>query len=65
MKRVGFADKKEETLLGWDTNSATRPAMLQQLKEAIDKHLIRLYDETTVQELFSYGTSYCLAVVSD
>lgn len=55
-KRVGFADKKEETLLGWDTNSASRPAMLQQLKDAIDKHVIRIYDKETVKELFSFVT---------
>jgi len=56
MKRQGFVDGKEETLLGWDTNSASRPAMLQQLKEAIDTHVLKLYDKETVQELFSFVT---------
>lgn len=56
MKRLGFAEKKEETLLGWDTNSASRPAMLQQLKEAIDKHVLKIYDENTVKEMFSFIT---------
>jgi hypothetical protein len=40
--------------LGWDTNSATRPIMLQMLKEAIDKKLIKLYDKLTINELFSF-----------
>ena len=40
--------------LGWDTNSATRPVMLSQLKEAIDATLITLYDRPTINELFSF-----------
>lgn len=40
--------------IGWETNSATRDKMLIDLKEAIDKQLIRIYDETTIQELFSF-----------
>jgi len=40
--------------IGWETNSATRNKMLIDLKEAIDKKLIRIYDETTIQELFSF-----------
>lgn len=40
--------------LGWDTNSATRPAMLSMLKEAIDNRLIRIYDKPTITEMFSF-----------
>jgi hypothetical protein len=40
--------------IGWDTNSATRPEMLAQLKDAIDKHLIEIYDKETVEELMSF-----------
>lgn len=40
--------------LGWDTNSATRPAMLGVLKEGIDNKLIKLYDRATVNEMFSF-----------
>jgi len=40
--------------LGWDTNSATRPIMLQMLKEAIDKKLLRVYDKPTINEMFSF-----------
>lgn len=40
--------------LGWTTNSATRPAMLSMLKEAIDTRLLRLYDRPTINEMFSF-----------
>lgn len=40
--------------LGWDTNSATRPAMLAMLKQAIDAKLITLYDRPTITEMFSF-----------
>ena len=40
--------------LGWDTNSATRPAMLTMLKDAIDNQLITIYDRPTVTEMFSF-----------
>lgn len=52
---VGTTDMIENAVkLGWDTNSATRPAMLGMLKEAIDKTLIRIYDKPTVNEMFSF-----------
>jgi hypothetical protein len=56
MPRVGNVDVQEEIKLGWDTNTATRPAMLQQLKEAIDNHVLRIYDKSTINELFSFVT---------
>lgn len=40
--------------LGWDTNSATRPAMLSMLKDCIDKTLLKIYDKPTVNEMFSF-----------
>lgn len=40
--------------LGWDTNLATRPKMLQELKEAIEGRLLHLYHRQTVQEMFSF-----------
>jgi hypothetical protein len=42
--------------LGWDTNTATRPKMLQDGKEAIDGQLLRIYDKPTVTEMFSFVT---------
>lgn len=40
--------------LGWDTNIATRPKMLQELKDAIEGRMLHLYDEATVNEMFSF-----------
>jgi len=40
--------------IGWETNSATRPKMLSDLKEAIDHKLIKIYDRATIEELFSF-----------
>ena len=52
---LGTTDITEnDTRLGHDTNSATRPTMLAQLKDAIDNKLIRLYDGLTVEEMFSF-----------
>lgn len=54
-KTRGTTSGIEETRkLGWDTNSATRPAMLSDLKQAIDKQLIKLYDRQTINEMFSF-----------
>lgn len=40
--------------LGWDTNSATRPKMLAELKDAIEGNLLHIYHRPTVNELFSF-----------
>lgn len=40
--------------LGWDTNTATRPKMLQDLKNAIESGLMHLYHRQTLDELFSF-----------
>lgn len=54
MPTYGSIDNGLPTRIGWDTNSATRPKMLQDLKEAIDTRTIRLYDKLTVNELFTF-----------
>ena len=54
MPNIGMINPSEPTRLGWDTNTATRPAMLSQLKEAIDNKLLRIYDKPTVEELYSF-----------
>lgn len=52
---VGSQDATQDTVkYGWDTNTATRPAMLSMLKDAIDKRLLTLYDRPTVTEMFSF-----------
>lgn len=49
--RAGYEDSKK---YGWDTTSASRPIMLSMLKDAIDNQLIRIYDEPTITEMFSF-----------
>lgn len=54
MMTYGAIDNPDKRKIGWDTNSATRPKMLADLKEAIDKRLIKLYDKRTVDEMLSF-----------
>jgi hypothetical protein len=52
---VGTTEVTENNIkYGFSTNSATRPAMLQILKEAIDNQLINIYDKPTINEMFSF-----------
>lgn len=51
---VGNVHSSEAVKYGWDTNTASRPAMLQQLKEAVDKKVIRLYDKKTIEEMYAF-----------
>jgi len=56
MPQYGNKDshEKESYKMGWDTNSATRPKMLSDLKEALKHRMIKIYDKATVEELFSF-----------
>ena len=54
MITYGNVGNPNESKLGWDTNTATRPKMLADWKEAIDKHLIAIYDKPTIEEHFSF-----------
>jgi len=52
---VGTTDTIERSVkLGFTTSSATRPIMLQMLKEAIDNKVLRIYDKPTVNEMFAF-----------
>lgn len=52
---IGTTETMENTVkYGFSTNSATRPAILQILKEAIDNQLITIYDKPTINEMFSF-----------
>lgn len=55
-KMIGYGKQNNDDTekIGWDTNSATRPKMLQDLKNSIDGQLIKLYDPITVKELFTF-----------
>lgn len=54
MPTYGNFENTEAKKLGWDTNTATRPKMLQDFKEAIDNKLLRIYDKPTINEMFSF-----------
>ena len=54
MPNVGRVDPPEAVKLGWSTNTATRPTMLQDLKNAIDNKVLTIYDKPTVTELYSF-----------
>lgn len=57
MPTFGNTTNTEPTKLGWDTNTATRPKMLADLKEAIDNRLLQVYDKPTIQEMYSFIVS--------
>ena len=57
MPSYGSTNNSDSTKIGWDTNTATRPKMLQDLKESIDKQLITLYHKPTINELFTFIVS--------
>lgn len=54
MPSYGKNNPPESTTLGWSTNSATRPQMLSDLKNAIDNKVLRVYDKQTITELYSF-----------
>lgn len=54
MATLGISNAPEAVRYGWDTNTATRPAMLSELKEAIDNKVLKIYDEQTINEMFSF-----------
>jgi hypothetical protein len=58
MPVIGKIDNQETERLGWDTNAATRPQMLENLKRYIDKKLLKIYDIDTVAELLSFVVVY-------
>lgn len=54
MPTYGNNQNPDPKKIGWDTNTATRPKMLQDLKEVIDNKAVRVYDPATVKELFTF-----------
>lgn len=56
MPGFGKTENEDTNKLGWETSSATRPKMLQDLKEVIDNQVITIYDKQTISELFSFVT---------
>lgn len=54
MPSVAQVTTPEPTKYGWDTNTASRPAMLSQLKDAVDNKLLTIYDRLTIEEMYSF-----------
>ena len=54
MPRIGQGDSEESMLLGWNTNTATRPKMLSELQDAINGQVFTIYDRQTVKEMLSF-----------
>jgi len=54
MPNLGKINNPSPTRLGWDTTSATRPTMLQELKDAIDHMSLQIYDKPTINELYAF-----------
>lgn len=45
---------KRTDKLGWNTNTATRPAMMSGVEDLVNNMLVTIYDEATVNEMFSF-----------
>lgn len=57
MPTAGRIEVQAPTKYGVDVNSAVRPVMLGNFKEAVDKRLVGIYDKPTVNELYSFVIS--------
>lgn len=51
---IGTMDTEQSEKYGFTTNSATRPKMLEELKNAIDNRLIKIYDRDIINQLYSF-----------
>ena len=51
---IGTMDIEQGEKYGFTTNSATRPKMLEELKNAIDNRLIKIYDRDIVNQMYSF-----------
>jgi len=54
MPTFGRENPPEAVQYGWTTSTATRPKMLQDLKQAIDNKILILYDGVTIDEMYSF-----------
>lgn len=57
MPTPGRIETPDPVKYGVDVNTATRPAMLGSFKEAVDKHLVQIYDKPTINEMYSFIVS--------
>lgn len=63
MPTLGKEGGSESKKPGWDTTSATRPVMLEQLKNAVDNKQFMIYDKPTINEMFSFVRVQTTAMV--
>ncbi|MDD4156707.1 MAG: hypothetical protein PHY08_09065 [Candidatus Cloacimonetes bacterium] len=54
MPEEGSVNNEVTDKLGWDTNKASRPAMLTALHSYIKNKLLIIYDVETINEMFSF-----------
>lgn len=54
----GQLTEHDSNKLGWDTTSATRGDMLGDLKNCIDNKVLRIYDQATIDEMYSFIRVY-------
>lgn len=45
---------EETDKLGWNTNTATRPVMIQGVEDLVNNQLVTIYSSRTVNEMFSF-----------
>ena len=58
MKRVGKSSGEiQSEILGFNTDSVSRPTMLGDLKEAVDSTQLRIYDQETINQLSTFIVS--------
>lgn len=50
MPEFGTTIPSDTMKLGWDTNSLTRPKMIGEWKNALDKMMFKIYDEETLMQ---------------
>lgn len=54
MKQLLNGKVIDSNVMGWDTNTATRPKLLQDLDNGLNSQLLHLYDRPTINEMFSF-----------
>lgn len=54
MKTFDMQEQKEENRFGWTTNRKTRPKMLDEWSEALDKREVVIYDKPAIEEHFHF-----------
>lgn len=54
MPQIGHEESKSSGKLGWDTNTATRPIILGDLKNCINGKGLLIYDKLTIRQLFDF-----------